>query len=107
MTLRVRDGGKAFNLAELVGTHLEGTPAGETWRQMLTADPFFYRSPFSQQLRAEGQARSVLRVLDTRGIAITTERRAEVENCIDAELLDAWLDRALTATTAAEVFDAD
>lgn len=110
---------KAFDLAELTLVGLEDTPAGAIWRQMMAMDTSFYRSSFSRQLRAEGRAEglaegsaegrsdAVLRVLDKRGVVLSEEQRARVAGCIDLDQLDAWLDRAATATRASEVFDAD
>jgi len=74
---------------------------------MMAIDTSWYRSAFSQQLRAEGRAEAVLRVLDKRGVALSEDQRARVAGCTDLDQLDEWLDRAVTATRAAEVFDAD
>ena len=78
---------------------------------MMAIDTAWYRSAFSQQLRAEGRAEgrgdAVLRVLDKRGVALSEDQRARVAGCTDLDQLDEWLDRAVTATRAAEVFDAD
>jgi hypothetical protein len=41
-----------------------------------------------------------------RGILITEEQRVRLHTCTDLGQLDEWLDRAVTATRAAEVFDA-
>jgi hypothetical protein len=48
---------------------------------------------------------AVLRVLDRRGVAIDDGARAQVLACDDRERLDAWLDRAVTAATSADVFE--
>ncbi|MBS2537503.1 hypothetical protein KGQ20_32595 [Catenulispora sp. NF23] len=108
---------EAYDLAELTGIGLGDTPADEIWRQMMALDTSFYRSSFSRQLRAEGHAEgraegaaegraaSLRRVLDIRGIAITEEQGGRLSGCTDLDQLDAWLDRALTATSASEVFD--
>ena len=109
------DQDEAFDLVELAGAGLGTTRAGEIWRQMMVMDTTFYQSPFSQQLRAEGReegreeesVKKLLRVLDKRGIPTTEEQRARLEACTDLDQLDVWFDRALTATSAAEVFDAD
>jgi predicted transposase YdaD len=52
----------------------------------------------------EGEARSVLRILDARRLAPSEEQRQRVISCTDAAQLDLWLDRAITADTADEVF---
>lgn len=102
---------EAYDLADIAGAGLADTQAGEIWRKMMAIDTSWYRSPFSQQLRAEGRAEglanSVLRVLAKREVAVSDEQRARVEGCTDLDQLDTWLDRAATATEASEVFDAD
>jgi hypothetical protein len=102
---------KAYDLAELTLVGLEDTPAGTIWRQMMAMDTSFYRSSFSRQLRAEGAVEgrisSVHRVLDKRGVMMTEVQRARLYGCTDLDQLDTWLDRAVTATEASEVFDAD
>jgi hypothetical protein len=52
---------------------------------------------------AEGTARSILRVLESRGIAVETEQRQEILRCLDLDRLDRWLRRAVLAAAAAEV----
>lgn len=58
-----------------------------------------------QEGRAQGQAQSILQVLDRRGIAVDDGSRERIESCTDADMLSAWLDLALTATKAADLFD--
>jgi predicted transposase YdaD len=53
---------------------------------------------------AKGKAESVLRLLDARHLAPSAEQRQQVASCTDSALLDRWFDRAITASTAAEVF---
>jgi hypothetical protein len=54
---------------------------------------------------ARGRARSVLRILESRGLGPTPAQRELIESCEDLGQLDTWFDRALTATTAAAVFE--
>jgi hypothetical protein len=54
--------------------------------------------------KAEGTAEHILRILDVRGIALTAEQREQVTASTDPTQLDRWFDRAITATSAAEVF---
>src|SRR5439155_14157729 len=42
-------------------------------------------------------------VLAVRGIAVRLAQRARLETCRDLKVLDAWIARAVTATTLAEV----
>lgn len=54
--------------------------------------------------KAEGKAEAVLRILDVRGVALTAAERQQVTASTDPAQLDRWFDRAITATTATEVF---
>ena len=54
--------------------------------------------------KAEGKAEAVLRLLDARGLAPSPEQRQRVTASTDPAQLDLWFDRAITASTAAEVF---
>lgn len=109
---KMDDRQEAYDLAEITGVGLANTQAEEIWRKMMAIDTSWYRSAFSQQLRAEGRAEGIveerthklLRVLDSRGVPITDEQRNRLADCTDLEQLDEWFDRALTATTADEVF---
>jgi hypothetical protein len=53
--------------------------------------------------QAEGRAHSVLAVLAARGMDVPDDVRARIVACTDLELLDAWLKRAVTAASAADV----
>ena len=53
---------------------------------------------------AKGKAEAVLRLLDRRGVALSLEQRQLVESSTDPARLDTWFDRAVSATTAAEIF---
>ena len=71
----------------------------------------------AEQLLAEGEARgvaqgelrraaaSVLTVLETRGLSVTAEVRAQIEGCQDLDVLQHWLTRAVTATSADQIFE--
>lgn len=51
------------------------------------------------------EARAVLRVLARRGVVVTPEQQATIESCTDLAQLDVWLDRAVTAGSALELFE--
>ncbi|MBL7500120.1 hypothetical protein I6A84_06835 [Frankia sp. CNm7] len=69
----------------------------------------FYRQ-LDARLRAEGLAkgegRSLLTVLETRRVAVPAAAREQILSCTDLDQLDAWLRRAVTATTIDEVLQA-
>ena len=52
---------------------------------------------------ARGIARSVLKILEARGIAVSSGQREEILGCTDLERLERWLLRASMATSADEV----
>ncbi|MFC4015673.1 hypothetical protein ACFOY2_51275 [Nonomuraea purpurea] len=54
---------------------------------------------------ARGEAKALLRILDVRGLPITDEARARIQECKDEETLFSWMDKAITATSIDEVFD--
>jgi len=56
------------------------------------------------QGRAEGEARALLEILAVRGIAVGEARMELIRSCLDLGQLEAWIRRAVTATTEAEVF---
>lgn len=55
--------------------------------------------------RAEGEAESVLKVLDARKVPLSGEVRDRILECRDKEQLDEWLVRAITADIVEELFD--
>lgn len=52
---------------------------------------------------AHGRAVSVLAVLDARGIEVSPDVRRDVLECRDIDRLDAWMRRAVTARSAADL----
>ena len=53
---------------------------------------------------AKGLVRSMLRVLDARGLSLDDGARQRILSCTDTEVLEGWLERALTAATLSDVF---
>ena len=51
---------------------------------------------------AQGIAKSILEVLETRGIVVSPEQRQEILRCADLDRLRHWLRRAVLAATADE-----
>jgi hypothetical protein len=47
----------------------------------------------------------LLRIIDRRGVAISSHDRERVMGCADASQIEMWADRALTATTRDEIFE--
>jgi flagellar biosynthesis/type III secretory pathway protein FliH len=53
---------------------------------------------------AEGEARSIVRVLERRGLSVSPEQRERILACADIATLDRWLNAAVTAASAEELF---
>lgn len=70
------------------------------------------RSEFAKRLlsqgreegRAEGRTESVLRILKVRGLKVTQTQRAQIAQCNDPDLLDRWIERAVTISRTDELF---
>jgi hypothetical protein len=85
-------------------------------RQTETKVPF---PPFAQKLidrgiregelkgklegKLEGKRDTLLRLLTRAGIALTEDERARIQACMDAAILDRWVDNVLEAKTATDV----
>ncbi|WP_225835531.1 hypothetical protein [Streptomyces sp. NK08204] len=95
-------------IIELIAQGMGKHPAAELWRKLVAVDLSFYKSPLSEELREEGQtqraAEDVLVVLEMRGIDVPDVVRERITGCGDLETLSRWLRRAVTASTAEEVF---
>ncbi|MFI6040742.1 hypothetical protein ACIA8C_03845 [Nocardia sp. NPDC051321] len=106
--LRGIDEEDAHIFAELTELGLGNAQAAKTWRHMMTVDPAFFRSETSQRLREEGETkavvRNVLRVLERRGFVVGDDVRDRITSCTDLDVLERWLDQAVTATSVADLF---
>ncbi|WP_327100706.1 hypothetical protein OIE68_19085 [Nocardia vinacea] len=94
--------------AELTALGLGKGPAGQTWRQLMTVDTSFFRSEYWQEVlargEAKGEAKSILRLLELRGIAVPDDAHARIAACTDLDQLAAWLDRVLVAESIEDLF---
>jgi hypothetical protein len=110
--LETIDPEQAMVYLELTELGLGTTPAAQIWRDLMKTDLSFFRSETSQRLRAEGHeegreeglAAGVLLVLEKRGIDVPEDVRQRVTHCADPGTIDVWYERALTATTAEDLF---
>ncbi|MDW4907414.1 hypothetical protein RB628_19160 [Streptomyces sp. ADMS] len=102
-------------IIEFVSQGLGKLPAAAQWRTLVAVDLSFYKSPIFEEVReeaqtkgrAEGRAEDVLTVLTERGIDVPEEARERITGCGDPETLSRWLRRAVTAASAAEIFEAE
>lgn len=105
VALRTVDEETARIFAELTELGLGNAPSARRWSKLMSVEASFFRSRTSNMLRAEGAARSVLVVLESRGLDVTDEVRAQIEDCSDPELLMDWLKRAMTVERVEQIFD--
>ena len=63
-----------------------------------------YAKKFIAQGEARGEARSVLAVLDARGINVPEDTRNRITSCTDLDQLHTWVRRAATATSIDDLF---
>jgi hypothetical protein len=55
---------------------------------------------------AKGEAKALLKILTRRGLTLTAEQRRRIMECTDVAMLEDWLDRALSVSSAAELLAA-
>ncbi|MFL1382145.1 hypothetical protein, partial [Nocardiopsis protaetiae] len=55
--------------------------------------------------REEAAANSVLRILNKRGLTVSDDVRARIESCDDLDTLYSWVDKAIDADRAEDLFD--
>ncbi|MFI2377085.1 hypothetical protein ACH5AO_18710 [Streptomyces sp. NPDC018964] len=100
-------------IIELIAQGLGKHPAAHLWRKLVAVDLSFYKSFISEEIRDEGRAQGAVRraaedvldILEVRGIDIPDAVRERVTDCDDPEILRQWHRRAVTAPTAAEIFE--
>jgi hypothetical protein len=62
-----------------------------------------YQSDFAMY-EAHGKASAVLILLDARGVVVSEEQRWRILDCTDRKVLDRWIEKAVTLTSADELF---
>lgn len=55
--------------------------------------------------RVEGEVAALFAVLSARGIDVPDGARARITACTDPDLLEAWIRRAATAESVADLFE--
>jgi hypothetical protein len=55
---------------------------------------------------AIGIAKTIISVLEARGLTVTESQRQRVLDCTDVTQLNRWVDRSVTITDVAALFDA-
>ncbi|AEM82002.1 hypothetical protein [Streptomyces violaceusniger] len=100
---------------ELLGDWLDGAltvSSAENLCRLIDVQPnLFYCSNIGQRaftdVRIESRAEDTLRILGQRRLEVTAETRKRIESCKDMDVLGTWLDRAVTASSAEELFVGD
>ena len=68
----------------------------------------FQEPPFVQKIKAMGEAEglkaALLKIIARAGLTLGEEERARIEECYDLAVLDRWVDNAIGAKTAADLF---
>ncbi|MEO1483955.1 MAG: hypothetical protein AAFU77_17730 [Myxococcota bacterium] len=64
------------------------------------------RKEGDEQGRAEAHAEAILEVLRVRGLDISENTQSRIRNCGHLEQLERWLNRAMSASSTDEVFEA-
>jgi hypothetical protein len=92
-------------LMDYIDRGLQGTAAQDIWRKTLSIIPItgIYRSEMAMESRAEGTTRSVLLILDRRGITVSPETRARITACTDLDLAETWVVEAVTVASTDEL----
>ncbi|MFG2558430.1 hypothetical protein [Streptomyces sp. NPDC048496] len=98
-------------IVELTAQGLGNRPAAQQWRNLVAVDLSFYKSSLSEEIRDEGRveglAYAILAILEQRGVDVPDEVRERITGCDDPQVMHPWLSRAVTATTAADIFPED
>jgi hypothetical protein len=110
--LATTDPDNAIRYAEIVATVLRGS-ALNVWEAIMGTKTFEFQSRYARRLRAEGEAkgraegeaRLLLRMLAGRSIDVPDDIRTRIIECTDVDQIEAWADRALTATSIHDLFD--
>ncbi|MET9835456.1 hypothetical protein ABZ078_40660 [Streptomyces sp. NPDC006385] len=106
----------AVVFAELVEACLVDPQAREIWRDLMAPVNYFFKNPVAEKVRDEGREEGielgmeqervamVLRILEWRGVPVSTSVRRRVEGCTDLGQLEVWAQRAVHATAAEDLF---
>lgn len=76
-----------------------------TLRNLLQRQGYESLEAVRAEARSEGQAKSILVVLEKRGLTVSAGQRRRVLACQDPQQLDRWLDRALQISTSEALFE--
>jgi hypothetical protein len=99
------DGDAAGYFYQFMDAALGTTPAGDTWRHIMTFVNYFPgRGTLLEKVYLEGEAKAILRFLEARGVTVPEEARRRITDCTDPDLLNHWLDRTPHVTNIDDLF---
>lgn len=97
------DDARAMLYLDLVGISLNDI-ARAAFEDLMATGNYEFQSDFAKKHRAAGKAGAVVAFLRARGIALTNDEENRILACSDLELLDRWIRKAATVSTADELF---
>jgi hypothetical protein len=63
-----------------------------------------HRAEGRAQGRAQGEVKALLLMLEARGLDVPEDVRRRVEGCTDLQQIERWIQRAVSAETAEDLF---
>ncbi|MFD7812373.1 hypothetical protein ACFV6E_05395 [Streptomyces sp. NPDC059785] len=114
--LQVSDEKTAVYYGDFLDVGLGDTPAGKKWRELMTFVTYFPGRGTVRETaylegkaegKAEGKTQGITRILEVRGIDVSEEARQRITACTDLDTLDRWLELAVTAPHADDLFTED
>jgi hypothetical protein len=78
--------------------------AQEGMERLMATDTYVYQGKYAQSLIAEGEAKGVLLVLESRGLPLSEAERERIVGCTDTATLEMWLQRAALVDSADKLF---
>ena len=105
------DDERALLYLDLVGVSLSDI-ARTVFEDLMARGNYEFQTEFAKKHRAAGreegralgEATAVVTVLQTRGIALSGEQEKRILSCVDLDVLDRWIRKAVTVASADDLF---
>ncbi|SDM34074.1 hypothetical protein [Nonomuraea jiangxiensis] len=98
------ESGLGARYARYVYVSLTGV-AQKEWGRLMAMMTYPYQGEFAESLQAKGEIKLLMMLLESRGIGLSDEVRELITTCEDTATIEAWFQRALTATSEEDLFD--
>jgi len=95
---------RAIRYADLIEGALVNALNARTWKAIMKTSTQPFVSSIRAEMRAEGEAKALLLMLERRGIAVTDEARGRITACTDTQQIETWVYRAFDISTIDELF---